>query len=134
MNLFKQMAKSMIESANGKIQFFPNCYIFGDKGTTNNSGVFIKPVPSRDGRMMSLALNVRAVLNCPQPPGDFPGMPNKLSHCVPAKACRDCPHHITRRRGANYPCCAILRNIRHSGPTLTQLAESATEKAVKELS
>lgn len=132
-DIFKAQAKVK----NGALHTFPNGYIFSDKGWTNAGGVFIAPRPTADGRMASLIGGTKSVNNCPQPPGDFPMfVDDRGTHnWVPMKACRVCPNHISRVRGAHYPCCAVLREQAKDEPSpatkavgmLKQATESAKE-------
>ena len=114
MNIFSQMAKSVIENSNGKIRTFPNGYEYSDAGATNSSGVHIPSSFDATGRPVSLSLGVLSTGSCPAPPagGDYPNHKGMAGYWVPMKICRKCPHHIKRRRGQPYPCCAVLRKIR----------------------
>jgi len=131
-NIFAQMAKSLIESANGMIRVYPNGYKFDDRGTTNAQGVYLKPTVSADGRMKSIAIGVRSAANCPKPPGDYP-QSERGGAWVPMKVCRKCLHHLPRKRRHPYPCCAALREIRRKGPSpaeqFTTMLKTATDKA-----
>lgn len=134
MNIFNYMAKSVIETANGRIHSTGSGWIFSDAGATNAQGVYIGPRPSKDGRPMSISLGVLTASNCPQPPGDYP-QGSRGGFNVPMKVCRKCPHHIKRRRRQPYPCCAVLREIRAKGPTpiekMASIVESAKEKTAE---
>ena len=134
MNIFNQMAKHLAESANGKIVVYPNGYEFSDKGTTNSSGVYLKPTESASGQLISLSLGVRTASNCPLPPGKFPQNKKRPGlFWVPMKDCRKCPHHLKRRRGQPYPCCAVIRRLKASGPSpaekMQEMLAGAVEKA-----
>ena len=133
MNIFNQIAKSLIESAHGRIRTMSNGFSFSDAGTTNAQGVHIKACESKDGRMMSLSLGVLTASNCPKPPADYPEGSGGFK--VPMKVCRKCPHHIKRHRRQPYPCCAVLREIRAKGPSPIEqfgaIMKSAKEKAAE---
>lgn len=129
MNFIKQMAKDMAAGYQGKLNVYPNGFKFSDKGATNISGVFFKARPSFDGRMTSLSLGVRTVNGCPEPPpGDYP-QNDRRRFFVPLSECRKCPHHIKRRRGQPYPCCAVLRKLAQAGPTPVEKMAGALRSA-----
>lgn len=131
MNFLKQMARDMAAGYAGRINVFPNGYKFSDDGCTNAQGVWFKPRRSADGRLVSLSLGVKTANGCPEPPvGDFPK--NDRGRCwVPMKFCRKCPHHIARRRGQPYPCCAVLRKMAQAGPTPAAQVADLMDKAVE---
>lgn len=129
MNFFKYMAKSLVESANGKIEIYSNGWVYGDQPVTNANGVILKPILSGDGKLMRIALNVRTAGNCPSPPSDYPRGQN-LGHWVPMKVCRKCPYHRPRRRGQPYQCCDFLRDLRAKGPSPEEKMGSIMQAAV----
>jgi len=127
-NIFNVMGKSLVESANGKIRRLPNGWHFGNEGTTNNQGVFIKSYKTVDGKDASLTLGQLSAFNCPQSPSEeYPRM--KAGYSVPMKVCRKCPNHIPRRNGQPYPCCKILKEIRSNGPSPLQKMSNIIETA-----
>ena len=131
-NIFKQLGRSLAENYAGRIRTFPNGYKFSDAGTTNAQGVHIPATVEAGKRPRSLALGVISTHVCPSPPGDFPENSRTHGHYwVPMRVCRKCEHHIKRRRGQPYPCCAVLRENKRKGPTPVQSAVSIIETATE---
>lgn len=131
--LMASIIKAQAKVKNGAIHICPNGYILSDEGWTNASGVFIAARPTADGRMASLRGGLRSVSNCPKPPGDFPiFVDDRGTHnWVPMKECRKCPNHIPSGRGANYPCCAVLREQAKGEPHPVAKASEMYDQAVE---
>lgn len=132
--LFASILQGQKKHKDGEIHIMPNGYRFGDDGWTNTSGAHFAARPTADGRMASLHPK-RTAYNCPKPPGDFPIFADG-SAWVSMTVCRKCQHHIPRKRGQPYPCCAVLREHRGSEPSpLQKLGECMQEasRGVREI-
>lgn len=129
-SLMASIIKTSQRNKMGELHTIPHGYKFSEAGYTNPSGIYIAPLATIDGRLASLT-RTRMVKNCPQPPGDYPTFKTDdvLRVYVPIKDCRKCQHHLKGERSAQYPCCAILREMRKEEPHPVATAFSMLREA-----
>lgn len=137
-NIFKSIIEAQIRFKHGRIHWSSNGWIFGFQGATNRQGVHIGARKDADGVDVSLGLNKRSTSNCPL--REYQGVHPRTEdgYWVPAMKCRACVHHLKRRRGQPYACCAMLRDLRAAEPQplekLSEMMEQAADHVRKILS